>query len=397
MPHRARAFVCAALLSLAMAMDADAASRTVHSISPPGMTAYEVSLATLGQRLAVAWHGGDSPHSAVWLRFVDEGGSPQGDVVKLTDGQDDAYEPDLQPFADGLAVAWYEKDPRDESLRAWLARLDSRGHELWRRSLSGSGHNGRNPVVRTDGRRLIVAWLEANGADAPSVRVARLDAAGQQLGDTMVVAEASRDTWNLNAALDSAGAFYVVYDAALGTRAKELQLVRIDRSGHTLRWQVSGDDGAASTYPDIAISHGRIAITWFDRRDGNDEVYLYVESVRRISAIDGNLDVVARGRRITHTAGASIGAYLAWNGSRLGLSWQDEEEGQATAWFASFDATGKPSGAQQRLDSGSGQSLIPAIRPWRRGFAVAWADYVPDTNEPHQPPRSSVAELTFVE
>jgi hypothetical protein len=369
----------------------------VHAISPSGVLAYEVTLAVLPGSLALAWHGEASARSALWLRFADARGAPISEPLQLTDGQRDAYEPDLQAFAGGLALAWYEKDAATGSLGAWVARLDGHGQELWRQRLSRDGRRGRNPVVRVAGQNLWVAWIETDDGQQPEVLVERFAASGQPLLTARPVAAASSTTWNLNAAVDDSGALHVVYDAALATRANELQWLRIDATGRSHQRRLSADDGAASAYPDIGIAHGRVAITWFDRRDGNDEVYLYVDSLRRLRADGDALHVDGRAQRVTHGSGASIGAYLTWNRARIGLSWQDEVGGMTGAFVARFDSSGRMLGAPLRLDAGAARALIPAIRPWRRGFAVAWNDFLPGEGGPHAPPRSSIAEVAFVE
>ncbi|MEN7538478.1 hypothetical protein [Aurantiacibacter flavus] len=78
-------------------------------------------------------------------------------------------------------------------------------------------------------------------------------------------------------------------------------------------------DGHASLYPDLQIGpEGVAALTWFDERDGNQEVYLQL-----FAAGDGALAPTGEPRRISHGPADSIGAYIAWNGATLGLAWSD--------------------------------------------------------------------------
>jgi hypothetical protein len=361
---------------------------TTRAVSPAGELAYEVSLAASNDGLVLAWHGGGLAHSALWLRFIGADGQPRGAVLQLTDGQREAYEPDLQSFGVQFALAWYEKDPSTGALTAWLACLDGAGRELWRRPLSAAGHNGRNPVVRVAGRELRVAWIDAVAGDSPAVWTARYSAAGELLGGARLAAPAGANTWNLNAAVDAAGTLYVVYDAAIGSRAKELQLLRI--GGEQIdRQPLSADDGFESVYPDIAIEGERVAITWFDSRDGNQEVYLHVGALADLPTM---IDTSAR--RITRTPGASFGAYLAWNNGRLGLAWSDDIAGAAKVFAQRFDADGGPLEQARQLTHGVARSLIPSIRRWRRGFAIAWNEYTPGEGDAqHAAPRASVAEL----
>jgi len=364
---------------------------TTRAVSAVGETAYEVSLADSGNRMALVWQGGGLAHSALWLRFMDANGRPQGSVLQLTDGRREAYEPDLQAGGAQFALAWYEKEPSTGTLTAWLACLDASARELWRRQLSAVGHNGRNPVVRLAGRQWQVAWIESSAGDAPAIWTARYSAAGEPSGNALLAAPASDNTWNLNAAVDASGALYVVYDAALGARAPELQLVRIAGNRIT-RHALSIDDGFDSVYPDIAIDADRVAVAWFDSRDGNQEVYLHVGALADLTAMAD-----APARRITRTPGASYGAYLAWNAGRLGLAWNDDIAGAAQVFTQRFDAAGRALGGRRQLTHGAARSLTPSIRPWRRGFAIAWNEYTPDVRDPqHVPPSASVAELQLL-
>jgi hypothetical protein len=339
---------------------------TARPLSPPEQFAYEPSLAVAGDRIAIAWNGGPAGQNAIFARWADARGRPSGPPLQLS-SRGAAYEPDLQLFDGDLIVAWYEKDAQGV-LAAWVGRFDSRGASVWQRSLSVPGHAARNPVIRLGGSDIHVAWLESSPGEAPRVRAAVVGVDGEDRGIARDVGEASNDTWNLNAALADDGTFYVAYDARLGTRAKELRLARIS-TGAASSYALGEDDGFDSVYPDIALAHERVAVTWFDQRDGNAEVYLFV----------GRIDELLKGtqpaaRRVTATPGESIGAYVQWNGERVGLAWCDDSEGQNEIWRQYFDARGAPSSAAHRVTDNRTDSLIPALRAFRSGFALVWTE-----------------------
>ena len=131
-------------------------------------------------------------------------------------------------------------------------------------------------------------------------------------------------------------------------------------------------DGFASKYPDLAVGGGRVALTWFDERDGNKEVYLFVGDEH---ALKGELD--ARAARITNTPGESIGAYVTWNPKRrrIGLARSDNSEGQHEIYFDPLDTLGRPICVTRRLTTNGTDSLIPAIRPSGAGFALVWNEF----------------------
>ncbi len=189
---------------------------------------------------------------------------------------------------------------------------------------------------------------------------------------------ASKTTWNLNASIDEQGTGWVAFDADAATRASEVYVAQVD--GPTARAvRMTKDDGAPSKYPDLSIgAGGRVALSWQEERDGNVEVYLLTGIM---SDLTGEID--GRARRVTDTPGESIGAYLAWNGDRIGLAWSDKTPGQHEVYFQSFDRSGTPREPAQRLTGNATWSLVPAIRPRGDGFALAWNEYRPASVEVH--------------
>ena len=86
---------------------------------------------------------------------------------------------------------------------------------------------------------------------------------------------------------------------------------------------------------------------------------------------------------MTQTPGESIGAYLDWSDEadlasrRIGLAWSDASTGQHEVYFQTLDRNGMPLGDPRRVTTTPTASLVPAIRPWRGGFALAWNEFRP--------------------
>ena len=366
-------------------------SCSMSPITPaPQMKAYELSVAASDSQLAIAWHGAATGRDAIHFQWLDFNGKLKGSPMQVTDGARYAFEPDLQFIDRDPLLAWYEKNPTTGALKAYLARLDAGGKTKWRRELGASDAFSRNPVVRIFNGEIAIAWIEApTGENAvPGVWAQRFNANGNPISEARWIADASRNTWNLNAAVDDKGIFYVVYDAQLTNLANELQLIVVGEEAAT-HTQISDNDGYASTYPDIGMNAGgRVALTWFDERDGNEEVYLSVGANRDL--INGGLPEAFR---VTHTVTESIGAYLAWNGDRLALVWCDSKEGQKELYSQMFDAQGMPLADIRRLTSSPEQSSIPSIRAWNAGFIVAWNEYRATGEGVHRPIIFSEARL----
>lgn len=356
-------------------------------LSPKGQLAYELSLATDNARMVVAWHGGEKGND-IWIRQVDANGKPAAAPVRLVSSARDAYEPDIHWLGDDLVVAWYEKDSVTGAMTARVGKFTLQGTPIWQLALSSPGSKGRSVVAQVHRDQLQVAWIQTVEGAQPALWTARIDALGAYLQNPQSRVVVSPDTWNLNAAVDQNGDLRVVYDARTGTRAKELHLLTV-AADRVVDQLLSSDDGHDSVYPDLALSGDRAALTWFDSRDGNAEVYLLVSP---LSALASPVDGPAT--RVTRTPGESIGAYLAWNADRLGLAWSDDVDGQSEVFSETFDASGRSLEPAQRLTNNPTQSSIPAIRPWKQGFALAWNEYrISSGNAGHPAVAASTAVL----
>ena len=352
-------------------------------ISEHGGGAYEASLARLGDGWAVAWHDTRDGHPEIYARLLGVNGDPTGPPRRLTETPNFSYEPQIAAAGDGeLVVAWYTVSASGASVTrvgAWDLADDA--GPRWTRTLSNPARLGRNVVARVEHHRLFCAWIEKGADDHDAAVWAQwldLDLDGQPLSPPQRLADAGPTTWNLNAAIDGAGRAWVVFDATAGTRTDEIFLVEADVAAAS-PVRLTDDDGVASKYPDLALGSDSAAVTWFDERDGNQEVYLAVGSFRELR---DQFEVHAR--RVTATAGASIGAYLAWNGGRIGLAWSDDTDGEAEVYFQAFDTTGAAVDIAERLTNNSTASLIPAIQPWGDGFALAWNEDVVEARGDHR-------------
>lgn len=361
-------------LVLALALTATTGcGGSFNVVSDSSAGAYEVALAPVQNRLVTAWYDTRDGNAEIYFRVLDEYGLPAGPERRLTSNPERSYEPSIEPLGADIAVAWYDKSDEGgytSSLGVW----DLEGRSRWSHPFA---QHARNPVIRVHDGRIFAAWIQAEAAGDEAVWGGWWNANGGVVHPAHRLAPASRTTWNLNAEVDEAGTAWVVFDAVNGTRASELFAVRFANDSEA-PVRLTSDDGKDSKYPDLAIEGSRAALTWFDAKDGNDEIYLLTLNVADLA---GTHDVV--GRRVTTTPGNSIGAYLRWNAGRIGLAWCDDTEGQDEIYFASFDGDGRQLGEAKRLTNTSRRSVIPAIRPLRSGFALAWVEYEPPVEDAH--------------
>jgi hypothetical protein len=335
-----------------------------RQISDSGFGAYEVSLAAWSDGFTVAWYDTRDGNAEIYVRSLDARGRSVGAERRLTTTAAESYEADIVPLENSFAIAWYEKG--EHVTRAQLGVWARDGSLEWSVPVSVGPGDSRNPLVRSFGDALFCAWIEADADDYEFVWGGWWELDGRPRGAPVRLGAASETTWNLNAAIGATGDAWVAFDAEAGTRVEELFLARLVDGRATLA-RISADDGMRSKYPDLALEGMHGALTWFDERDGNREVYLAVAPAAELL-----LSVEEHARRVTLTPGASIGAYVAWNRDRVGLAWSDNTAGNYEVFFQPFDAAGNALAPARALSDTPTSSLIPAIEPWRDGFALAW-------------------------
>src|SRR5690348_6633629 len=156
--RRARAAVAVAL---ALAICGCNAPRQV---SDSGFGAYEVSLATWDDGLAIGWYDTRDGNAEIYARMLDAEQRVKGGELRMTYTAAESYEADLAPVGDDLAIAWYEK-AADTRLSAQLGLFERGGKSVWQRAIGARG-NSRNPVVRSFDGAVFCAWIEADDAGA---------------------------------------------------------------------------------------------------------------------------------------------------------------------------------------------------------------------------------------
>ena len=193
-----------------------ACSRAVERIqvSHSGSGAYEAALATDEKGFAVAWYDSRDGNPEIYFRLLDESRRPLGAERRLTETPDASYEPSLERLGDSFAMAWYEQTS-DGRQTAMLGEWNRDGTQKWVQAIAPAS---RNPVIVTDGEAIIAAWIQAEPDSTEWIYMGTWDREGRERRGRGRVGPASKNTWNLNIAVDRSGT-WIVYDAATSTRA----------------------------------------------------------------------------------------------------------------------------------------------------------------------------------
>ena len=376
----AKVLVLAVLVSLAACDRVQQVSNSEH-----GAFSVDIASASDGSATAIAWYDTRHQSADIYLRLLDENLLPASQEWRLTDGVEQAYEPDIVVFDEYVAAVWYaESEKRANTGRVYFGLYDLTGQELHRATLSAADADARIPVLAATDAGLFVAWLEgqvSNGRTGQQRQLMGvwLDSKGGVSVAAHAIAPASPSTWNLNLAVADANRDRVllVYDAEFETAVSELYIVEVTPE-HSHLNRLTANDGYASKYPDLALSGqagGSVAaLTWFDELYGNNEIYLLQLPVEALFFSDVQNFLELQATRITWSDGDSIGAYVAWQGDRLALVWSEPVSRRYQILHQLWNSSGEALNEATSLTSTGDDSYTPSITTHGDRFAVAWSE-----------------------
>jgi hypothetical protein len=131
-------------------------------------------------------------------------------------------------------------------------------------------------------------------------------------------------------------------------------------------------DTAKSTRPCVATSGAVVHVVWFDKRDGDNEIY-YKRSA------DGGTTWEAD-TRLTNSFGDSFDPSVAVSGSAVHIVWYDNRDGDLEIYYKRSEDEGLTWGADTRLTDALGDSQYPSIAVSGPMVHVVWTD-LRDGNE----------------
>jgi hypothetical protein len=283
-------------------------------VSQLGGDHFNPSLAWTGNGFGLAWYSTRDPNAAIYVATLDA----QGAVVTAEHGINDTFalhtasQPSIVWNGNGFGVVW--QDDRDGTSEVWFATLDAAGVRQGA-EVQSTDTNSPSTVPRLawNGNGYGVTWAENRNGNF-DVLFARLDAAGHLVGQIVGVAE----------------------------------------------------QPTSSTAPQVVWNGNGYGLAWQDTRDGNAEIYF-----ARLAA-DGSR--AGADQRVTNDARPSLNPSLAWNGNGYGVSWFDRRDGNEEIYFAHLSSAGANTSGDVRLSNDPGSSQLPSLAWNGHEYAVSWYD-----------------------
>jgi hypothetical protein len=218
------------------------------------------------------------------------------------------------------------------------------------------------PSLVWTGTEYGVAWNDQRdntmmGAADAEIYFARIDAAGNEIGDDLRVTDAPGQSYRPALAWDGTSYAVTWNDDRAGNQEIWFQRITTDGGlgGDAVR--VTNSMGS-SLFSDLAASENGFGVVWNDDRDGTTRAYF-----QRLSEAGAPIRMPSQ---VGPNDGGSYGASIEWNGTEFGVSFTQEVGGAA--------ADGARIGTEVRMRDADGGSDVSSLAWNGTEWVVAWRD-----------------------
>ncbi|AUX23084.1 hypothetical protein SOCEGT47_036030 [Sorangium cellulosum] len=294
---------------------------------------------------------------------------------------------------EGFVVAWQEREADEGDIH--LAALDADGNKLGEEVIEGGPSASSHPSVHRDGAGLVVLWQDREGAGSV-VRGRRATLAGVPEGAAFEVARSgAAESWPVTAAsrdrvmvawMDAGGAqlgflHSSALESAMSLQEAQFPAVATDGERTALAW-AEGDaiafarpspgstaldpithDGVAAKVTRVALGGDDAFVAWEDTRSGTEQIRAI-----RISA----QDEVSREVLVSQGEGSANWPALAWTGRNLAVAYYQFRGGPSAVFVALLSPDLTPAGVELEV-SGDVPARYPALAWTGQELGIAYA------------------------
>ncbi len=277
----------------------------------------------------VLWKDNRNGNDEIYFARIDTSDVKQGSDLRITNNSQTSQNPSMVWTGTEYGVSWM--DNRNGNDEIYFTRINSIGIEATDdiRITNNSGVS-QNPSLVWTGTEYGVSWNDNRDADI-EIYFCRIDASGVKQGADVRITNSSLTSENPS--LVWTGTEYGVCWQDYRDDNAEIYFCRIDASGTKLGSDIRiTTDNGVSFYPSLVWTGTEYGVSWYDNRDGNDEIYFC-----RINASG-----VKQGSDIRITENDQDSAYpsLVWTGTVYGVSWYDNRDGNSEIYFARLNSSG---------------------------------------------------------
>ena len=313
------------------------------------------TLATLGSRLHLVWQDRRDGNDEIYYKTSSDGGSSWGNDTRLTSDPANSWTPSAAVLGSRVHVVW---DDRRDGNREVYHKRSTDGGTTWSPDarLTNDVATSGYPAVALGDSLVHVVWYDFRDTNWEIYYKRSTDAGATWGGETRLTTDAAT-SWTPSVAAAGAKVHVVWQDSRDGNR--EVYYKRSTDSGATwgsdVRLTASLDSSWA---PSVTSSGSNVHIVWWDRRDGNREIY-YKRSTDEGTTWEADL-------RLTSDPAGSSTPSVAVSGMIVHVLWADLRPGNSEIFYKR-NPTGNPSGIETGSEPGK-ETREPSLKVFPNPF-----------------------------
>lgn len=234
--------------------------------------------------------------------------------------------------------------------------------------------SSRYPAIAFTGSQFGIVWQDDRNDTAEGnteIYFARISTDGMKIADDIRVTEDPAQS--LYPSICFSGSEYAIVwqdgrDDDGTTGNTEIYFTRLSPDGTKIGDDIRiTNDPALSERPIIVHGSSNYGLFWQDARDGNYEIYFAQ------LAPDGT-NITGEVRITSHRSNSKYPAAI-FTGSRFGITWVDNRNGNDEIYFATISEDGTIDLPDTRISNAIGRSSFPSVAFSGTNYAISWDDY----------------------
>jgi len=321
---------------------------------------YNPAIAASDTVVEVVWFDNRDGNAEVYAKHSSDGGLSWGADVRLTNNPANSWYPAVAISDSLVHVAWY--DNRDGNWEIYYKRSTDGGLS-WEPDtrLTNDLAFSSSPTVGASGAEVCVVWQDT------CLHYKYSGDGGSSWSSAYRLPASSRLPEYPSVAVTGTEIQVVWKDERNGNR--EIYAKRSSDGGLSWGsdWRLT-NDAASSSFPSIAISGANAHVVWVDERDGNQEIYY-----------KGNLPQWEPDQRLTFDGNYSFTSSnyarcVAASGDTVHVVWYDRRDGNYEIYYKRSSDDGTTWGPDTRLTDDTAVSYDPSIGLSNPTVHVVWTD-----------------------
>jgi len=223
----------------------------------------------------ITWNDERDGNWEIYYTKLDSNGNTLVDDTRLTTASGYSWCPAIAVDTNNnIHITWHDK--RDGNWEIYYTKLDNAGNTLVddTRLTPTDSSLSSSPAIAVDTNNNVhIIWKDERDGNW-EIYYTKLDNAGNTLVDDTRLTTASGYSWCPAIAADTNNNVHITWEDERD-RNWEIYYTKLDNTGNTLVDDTRlTTDSAQSWTPEIAVdTNNNVHITWWDKRDGNPEIY----------------------------------------------------------------------------------------------------------------------------